>query len=55
MLRHTFIDRLRKAGVERSIAMLLTGHQSSDVHDQYGNGYDLPSLHKSLNKLAFSS
>lgn len=51
--RHTFIDGLRKAGVERSIAMALAGHQSSDVHDQYGNGYDLESLEKVINKLIF--
>ncbi len=53
-LRHTFIDGLRKAGVERSIAMTLTGHQSSDVHDQYGNGYDLYILHAALNRLTFT-
>lgn len=52
-LRHTFIDGLRKAGVERSIAMTLTGHQSSDVHDHYGNGYGLETLQKALDKVSF--
>lgn len=52
-LRHTFIDGLRNAGVERAIAMVLTGHQSSDVHDQYGSGYNLRVLQERINKLTF--
>lgn len=54
-LRHTFIDGLRRAGVERSVAMVLSGHQSSDVHDQYGSGYALGILHDAINKVIFIS
>lgn len=53
-LRHTFIDGMRNAGVERSIVMALTGHQSSkEVHDSYGYGYNLSILQKGINKLSF--
>jgi integrase len=53
-LRHTFIDGMRNAGVERSIVMAITGHQSSkDVHDAYGYGYNLSILQKGINKLTF--
>lgn len=55
-LRHTFIDGLRNSGVERSIAMTITGHQSSkEVHDAYGYGYNLPILQEAINKLSFPS
>ncbi len=54
-LRHTFIDGLRKAGVERPVAMALSGHQSSDVHDQYGSGYGLGALHEAINRTVFIS
>ncbi|MGQ0527432.1 MAG: tyrosine-type recombinase/integrase [Alphaproteobacteria bacterium] len=53
-LRHTFIDGLRNAGVERSIVMAMTGHQSSKgVHDDYGYGYNLTILQKGIDKLSF--
>jgi len=54
-LRHTFVDGMRNAGVERPITMTLTGHQSSDVHDTYGYGYNLSVLQEAINKLSFSS
>ncbi|MBP7722296.1 MAG: site-specific integrase [Alphaproteobacteria bacterium] len=54
-LRHTFIDGMRNAGVERSIVMTMTGHQSSKgVHDDYGYGYNLTILQEGINKLTFS-
>jgi len=53
-LRHNFIDGLRNAGVERAIAMAITGHQQGkDVHDSYGYGYNLPVLQEAINKLCF--
>lgn len=53
-LRHTFIDTMRNSGVERSIVMALTGHQSSkDVHDHYGYGYNLQTLQQNVNKLTY--
>jgi integrase len=53
-LRHTFIDGMRNAGVERSIVMTMTGHQSSKgVHDDYGYGYNLTILQEGINKLSF--
>ncbi len=52
--RHTFIDGLRNAGVERHIAMIVTGHSSSkDVHDHYGQGYSMAFLQEQINKLSF--
>jgi len=55
-LRHNFIDGLRNAGVERSIVMALTGHQSGkDVHDAYGYGYNLDVLKENINKLEYAS
>lgn len=52
--RHTFIDGLRSVEVERQIAMVLTGHQSSkDVHDSYGSGYSLGVLQENINRLSF--
>tara|TARA_B100001989_G_scaffold252235_1_gene233618 strand:- start:3498 stop:4826 length:1329 start_codon:yes stop_codon:yes gene_type:complete len=54
-LRHTFIDGMRNAGVERSIVMAITGHQSAKgVHDAYGYGYNLPVLQEGINKLKYS-
>ncbi|MBK7362128.1 MAG: site-specific integrase [Micavibrio sp.] len=53
-LRHNFIDGLRNGGVERSIVMTMTGHQSSKgVHDDYGYGYNLSVLQEGINKLTF--
>ncbi len=53
-LRHTFIDGMRNARVERSIVMALTGHQSAkEVHDAYGYGYSLEILQENINKLSF--
>jgi integrase len=52
-LRHTFIDGMRNAGVERAITMAITGHSSGDVHGGYGNGYNLKTLKKNLDKLRF--
>ena len=54
--RHTFIDGLRNAGVEKSIAMKLVGHHSSnDIHNGYGYGHSLKVLQEHINKLCFSS
>lgn len=53
-LRHNFIDGLRNAGVERSIVMTLTGHQSlKGVHDDYGYGYNMKRLQEEINRLQF--
>lgn len=52
--RHTFIDGLRNAGVERSIAMKLVGHHSTnDIHNGYGYGHSLEVLQEHINKLSF--
>lgn len=52
--RHTFIDGLRNAGVEKSIAMKLVGHHSSnDIHNGYGYGHSLEVLQEHINKLSF--
>ncbi len=52
--RHTFIDGLRNAGVEKSIAMKLVGHHNSnDVHNGYGYGHSLEVLQEHINKLSF--
>lgn len=52
--RHSFIDGLRNAGVEKSIAMTLVGHYSaSDIHSGYGFGYTLSFLQEQINKVSF--
>lgn len=52
--RHSFIDGLRNAGVERAIAMKLVGHHSTnDTHGAYGYGYNLEVLQGEVNKLSF--
>lgn len=52
--RHTFIDGMRNAEIDRAVVMTLVGHQSSkDVHGGYGNGYNLAILQRSINKLSF--
>jgi len=51
---HTFIDGLRNAGVEKSIAMKLVGHHSSnDIHNGYGYGHSLEVLQEHIDKLSF--
>ncbi|HIF25009.1 MAG TPA: site-specific integrase [Micavibrio sp.] len=53
--RHTFIDGMRNAGVEKAITMKLVGHHSSnDIHSGYGYGYNLETLKENINKLTFS-
>ena len=52
--RHTFIDGLRNAGVEKAIAMKLVGHHSTnDIHSGYGYGHSLEVLQEQINKLSF--
>jgi len=53
--RHTFIDGMRNAGVEKAITMKLVGHDSSnDIHSGYGYGYSLEVLQTEINRLCFS-
>lgn len=50
--RHTFIDNLKEAGVERAVAMALCGHSSGkSVHDLYGSGYSLKTLQFNIEKI----
>ncbi len=52
--RHTFIDGLRNAGIEKSIAMKLVGHHSTnDIHSGYGYGHSLTVLQEQINRLSF--
>ena len=54
--RHTFIDGLRNAGVERSIIMRLVGHSNSkDIHSNYGDGHNIKVLQNSINQLGLNS
>lgn len=53
-LRHTFIDALRNAGVDKALAMALAGHSiSGDIHSGYGLGYSMTTLLTAIEKLEF--
>ncbi|MBI1327497.1 MAG: tyrosine-type recombinase/integrase [Alphaproteobacteria bacterium] len=53
-LRHTFIDGMRCAGVEKAVCMALVGHnESKDIHSGYGSGYTIERLQQELNKLTY--
>lgn len=53
-LRHNFIGDMRNTGVDRAVIMALVGHSATnDVHSGYGNGYTLPFLQRSINKLTY--
>lgn len=52
--RHTAIDAMRDAGLEKSISQALVGHESKDVHDNYGRGYSVAILKQELDKIRFN-
>jgi integrase len=50
--RHTFIDNCKEAGIERSIAMAICGHDNGrSVHDMYGSGYSIRILSQEINRI----
>jgi integrase len=52
--RHTFIDKMRLANVEKAIVMQIVGHsQSKDVHSGYGQGYSLKALREAIDSKIF--
>ncbi len=52
--RHTFIDGLRNAGVERSIAIKLASHGSmNEMHSNYGYGHDISLLKLEVDKIDY--
>jgi integrase len=52
--RHNFRDALREAGIPKEMGAALGGWKSSeDVMDEYGRGYRLPTLNKSVQQIYF--
>lgn len=51
-LRHTLADRLRAVECPRDIAFSITGHAGSSVGDGYGNGYNLQTKSRWLQKIS---
>ena len=49
-LRHGFVTDMRKAGVEKSVRMSITGHAIRDMDDRY-NKVDDSDKHKAIEKL----
>ncbi len=50
-LRHSFVTLLRRAGVERSIIMKVTGHQTDKMFDRY-NKVDLEETTQAVGQMA---
>jgi integrase len=48
-LRHSFLTRLRKAGVQESIIMQITGHSTREMFDRY-NAVDLDDMKEAVSK-----
>lgn len=49
-LRHTFVTDMRKAGVQKSVRMSITGHAPKDMDDRY-NKVDDQDKHEAIRKL----
>lgn len=49
-LRHTFVTDMRKAGVDKSVRMSITGHAIQDLDDRY-NKVDDEDKHQAIMKL----
>jgi integrase len=49
-LRHTFVTDARKAGVDRTVRMAITGHAIKDMDQRY-DVVDLVDLHQAIKKL----
>ena len=50
--RHTFTDACRNAGVEYPVTQALLGHTPSGITGQYGAGYGVPFLKRSIEQVA---
>ncbi len=50
ILRHTFNTNMRKAGVERSVIMKITGHKTMSMFERY-NTVDRDDAHKAIKRL----
>jgi len=49
-LRHTFNTNMRKAGVERSVIMKITGHKTMSMFERY-NTVDRDDAHEAIKRL----
>lgn len=50
-LRHSFHDRMRRAGVPPDMQRQITGHAHKDIHDTYGDGYSLDKVYEWMKKI----
>jgi len=48
-LRHSFVTRLRKAGVQEGVIMQITGHSTREMFDRYNN-IDLDDMKEAVSK-----
>lgn len=46
--RHTFVDRLRNAGVPKDVREQIGGWKSQGVSEAYGRGFSLSNLHEAM-------
>ena len=46
-LRHSFVTRLRKAGVQEGVIMQITGHSTREMFDRY-NTIDMEDMKKTI-------
>ena len=54
ILRHTYKDMLRDAGIPKDMHDFLLGHSASSVGESYGQGYSLRAKYEAIQKLDFS-
>lgn len=52
--RHTFIDGLRAAGVEKTLRGALVGHETDDVEEVYGDGYPPAVLQRAVDDVSYA-